>query len=587
MNTALLLKSGGETMSSTIHPRADFARSNWLSLNGEWDFEFDDSDIGLKDKWYLRKGLKSKIEVPFVYQSQASGINDSSIHEVMWYQKEIEVPSSFKKDIYLCFSAVDYKAQVWLNGHFVGEHEGGYTPFSFLITDYLENNKALVTLRVEDKVDCTQPRGKQYWKERGDRCWYTPSSGIWQSVYLEERGEVFFTSLYCTPNIDDSTVKIDFSLNRKPRADEEISFTVIKDNSEITAIRLSSKERIDTITLHIKEDDMIDETHHWSPDNPILYTLKAEIENKDCVITYFGMRKISTSNGRILLNNRDFYIRAILDQGYWQHSLLTPPSDDDIIKDIKLIKAMGFNCVRMHQKIEDPRFYYWCDRLGLALWAELPSAYSFSEEECSNLLRDMGEFITRDYNHPSIIVWVPLNESWGVRNIYSNKKQQSFALTLYNYIKYRDQSRLCDTNDGWEQVTSDLCCVHDYVKDYSGLKKNWENIDVTLSTSVQNRKIYSEGFSHSNEPLLITEFGGIALNRDMDKTNWGYSGGEESEESFLLRFKGLIQAIRENESIAGFCYTQLTDVMQEVNGLVKINREEKVALDKIREIVLS
>ncbi len=263
------------------------------------------------------------------------------------------------------------------------------------------------------------------------------------------------------------------------------------------------------------------------------------------------------------------------------------PSDDDIIKDIKIIKAMGFNGVRMHQKIEDSRFYYWCDKLGLAVWAELPSGYCFSDSECNNLLRDMGEFISRDYNHPSIIVWVPLNESWGVRNIYSNKKQQNFALALYNYIKYRDQSRLCDTNDGWEQVTSDICSVHDYVKDYSGLKKNWENIDKTLNTSVQNRKIYSEGFSHSDEPILITEFGGIAFNKDINKTNWGYSGGEESEESFLLRFNGLIKAIKENESIAGFCYTQLTDVMQEVNGIVKINREEKVALDKIREIVLS
>ena len=574
-------------MSSTIHPRPDFARLNWLSLNGEWNFEFDDSDVGLKEKWFLNRKMKSKIEVPYVYQSKKSGINDSSLHEIMWYQKEIEVPSTFKKEVYLCFSAVDYKAQVWVNGYYLGEHEGGYTPFSFPITDYLNNNKALVTLRVEDKADCTQPRGKQYWKEKGDRCWYTPSSGIWQSVYLEERGEVFFTSLCCIPNIDDVTVKIDFSLNKKTRENEEISFTVMRDNREITSVKLSSLTKEDSITLHVKEDDMIDEIHHWSPDNPVLYTLKAEIDGKDSVTTYFGMRKVSTSNGKILLNNREFYLRLILDQGYWEDTLLTPPSDDDITKDIKIIKAMGFNGVRMHQKIEDSRFYYWCDKLGLAVWAELPSGYCFSDSECNNLLRDMGEFISRDYNHPSIIVWVPLNESWGVRNIYSNKKQQNFALALYNYIKYRDQSRLCDTNDGWEQVTSDICSVHDYVKDYSGLKKNWENIDKTLNTSVQNRKIYSEGFSHSDEPILITEFGGIAFNKDINKTNWGYSGGEESEESFLLRFNGLIKAIKENESIAGFCYTQLTDVMQEVNGIVKINREEKVALDKIREIVLS
>lgn len=567
------------------HPRPDFSREKWVSLNGTWDFQYDDDNIGLKECWFDRQKLERQIQVPFVYQCRASGINEKEIHEFLWYQRKVRIPDDFSGDIFLCFGAVDFCTQIWIDGVYVGEHRGGYTPFSFNISDYVTGSSFNMVVRVEDRVDCAQPRGKQYWGEHGNRCWYTPSSGIWQEVYLEERPKLYFDSIHCEPDIDNGMVSINYKMNMDPGDGSSCSFEILRDgvSKKKVITEICSKEG--SLGIKIDEEDSVDETHFWTPDNPVLYDVSAVLDSGDSVRTYFGMRKISVSNGRVLLNNRFFYQRLILDQGYWEDTLLTPPSDEDIKKDVQLIKAMGFNGVRMHQKIEDPRFYYWADRLGLVVWGELPSAYRYCNEECMNLFSEMNSFIDRDFNHPSIICWVPLNESWGVRNIYSDNSQQNFALSMYYFIRALDGSRLCDTNDGWEQVTSDLSGIHDYVHDGEAFSKKWAVIERTLESSIDSRMIYSKGFKHTGQPILITEFGGIAFSSDFSDENWGYSGGEPNEESFIRRFSGLIKAVVRNSELSGFCYTQFADVMQEVNGLLKADRTPKLSLETIRAVI--
>jgi beta-galactosidase/beta-glucuronidase len=333
----------------------------------------------------------------------------------------------------------------------------------------------------------------------------------------------------------------------------------------------------------------------WSPSTPHLYELNIKVSVNgrvtDEVSTYFGMRKIEVKNGRVLLNNRPIYQRLVLDQGYWEDSLLTPPSADALKTDVEFIKAFGFNGVRKHQKIEDPRFYYWCDRLGLLCWGELPSAYEYNWDSVKNLSRDMSEFIKRDYNHPSIIAWVPLNESWGVREIYADKAQQNFSIMLYYLCKAQDPTRLVSGNDGWEQTITDISAIHDYVPSGEGLAKHFATREKVESGSVSERMCFAEGFVPSEDAaFMVTEYGGIAMTvkgkqgKIANMETWGYHDKVESVEEFLERYKGLTDAIRNLPYCQGYCYTQLTDVIQEVNGLLLPDRTPKVSPKAIAEI---
>jgi beta-galactosidase/beta-glucuronidase len=293
------------------------------------------------------------------------------------------------------------------------------------------------------------------------------------------------------------------------------------------------------------------------------------------------MRKISIDDGKILLNNRPLYQKLILDQGYWPESLLTAENDEAMKKDIQLVKEMGFNGIRLHQKIECSRFLYWADKLGLLVWEELPSAYQFGFQMESSMFSLVQDTIKRDRNHPSIICWVLLNESWGVRNIYANAGQQRFALAMYYLARALDNTRIVDTNDGWETVTSDLCTIHDYARNGEA----WRETGHLVSGATQGRFRYAKGFHHKNEPILLTEFGGIAFTKDLHGRNWGYEKGEPDKASFKQKLSDLLQEIENNPDIQGFCYTQLTDVMQEVNGLLDEDRNPKIPIREVRELL--
>ena len=576
------------------HPRPDFRRSHWQNLNGVWQFGFDDDDLGIDARWFADAAhLERDILVPFVHQSALSGIDDGTYHPILWYGRRFESLrlATATGRTFLCFGAVDYRAEVWVNGVYIGSHQGGYTPFSFDVTPALKSGEDnLLVVRVEDYHDCDQPRGKQYWKESNDRCWYTPSSGIWQTVWLEERAPLHVQSIAMTPNLANSSIKIEAQLNKHPSSPATCAVEITREGRCVQKATIQAHRRSIEWEVPLLEDDYIDEVHYWSPEHPNLYEVSFSLEGAggtDTITSYFGMRSITIVDGQILLNNKPFYQKLILHQGYWEGSLLTAASDEAYVQDITLIKQMGFNGVRLHQKIEDPRFYYWADTLGLVVWAEMPSTYAFNPVANKNLLDDLRQFIERDRNHPSIICWVPFNESWGIRNIYANKEQQNFAQMVYQYIKILDPSRLISTNDGWEQVESDICAIHDYQSDGTRLGELFKDLDALLRSSAQGRMIYASGHSYTGQPILITEFGGVAFSGDLEGVNWGYSESVGSQEEFLARLKDLVTALREEPRIQGYCYTQFSDVMQEVNGLVTIDRKPKCAIEDLKRIFSS
>ncbi|HEY5466661.1 MAG TPA: sugar-binding domain-containing protein, partial [Clostridia bacterium] len=545
-------------------------------------------DAGLAAGWMDGRMFDRSILVPFCYQSAASGIHDLAQHEIFWYKRTFECPETFPgKRVFLHFGAVDYEATVWVNGVQEGSHLGGHVPFHMDITRCLQAGENTLAVRVVDRFECVQPRGKQAWLPEPDRCWYTATSGIWQTVWLEATGPVSLERIRFTPDIDHRRVAVEIELDRFESgltAELRIGFQ----GKPVLDLRSDIASRIFTLTLDLPATDRMTDIHYWSPEHPWLYdadiVLSADGWVVDHVGSYFGMRKISVQGDLVLLNNRPYVQKLVLDQGYWPDTLLTPPSDEAIRLDIEMTKKLGFNGARKHQKIEDPRYYYWADRLGLLVWGEMPGGYAFHTREMENLVREWTDFINRDYNHPCIVAWVPLNESWGVREIYANRSQQAFARSLYHLTKGLDTTRLVSTNDGWEQVESDLCAIHDYVAEGTEFTRRYEDLEAVLRGDAQGRMLYCEGVSYAGQPILMTEYGGIAFARDATSGQWGYFGAVSDEEAFFARYGGITGAIRSMPWIRGYCYTQLTDVMQEVNGLLTADRRPKVDMDRVREI---
>lgn len=566
------------------YPRPDFIRKEYVSLNGEWDFCFD------RNREYEKAEnpeFTQRIRVPFCYQSEKSGINCHELIPVVWYRRRFSIDGAHAgKTVLLKFGAVDYEARVWLNGVYLGGHTGGYTPFEFDITPYLRPDGNELVVMAKDEISRLQPRGKQIWKENGEGCHYTPVSGIWQEVWLEFTSPVYIDSVRITPDVDHFRADVEVFMNRTFVGDIRLSLT--KDGAPVSEQRITCCGERLRAAFQIPDLDIKNSKElWWSPAYPNLFdltvTLVLDGRDLDEVETYFGMRKVSVGNGRVLLNNCVIYQRLILDQGYWPDTLLTPPDGDALRRDVELTLALGFNGARKHQKIEDPRYYYWADKMGVLVWGELPSAYEFHESSMSALLSDMGGFIRRDFNHPCIITWVPLNESWGVRDIAGNARQQDFARLLYYFIKSLDGTRLVSTNDGWEMVNpSDICGVHNYRK-LSAAQPEYNDLKTLFACSsyVSNRLLYSPGNAYAGQPVLLTEYGGVSLS---GKAGWGYSRAEPDEESYIARLSADTAAINANHIFQGYCYTQLTDVFQEANGLLYMDRKPKADMEKLRAI---
>ena len=572
------------------YPRPQFERTDWMNLNGEWNFKFDQENKGEKEKWYEGADFDKKIIVPFTYETKASGIGEEKFCPNVWYQKKIEIPPQYKnKKILLHFQAADYITKLWVNGMFVGERKGGQIAFSFNITDYLaESNELNIVVKNEDSQSCFQPRGKQRWMDNSYECWYVQTTGIWQTVWLEFLNEVHLQSVKITPNIDTESVEFTYELSGNPDPALVLRTSISFKGQQIKTVDQSVIRTTQTFTTNITSEFHHWRVFHWSPGAPNLYdvefTLMKDEEVIDQVRSYFGMRKISIENGNVLLNNIPLYQRLILDQGYWKDSHLTPPSEEAILEDIDKVLEMGFNGVRKHMKVEDQRFLYWADKKGLLVWSEMAATYEFSDEAVQSFTEEWLEVVKQHYNHPSIITWTPFNESWGVKNIYTDRKQQKFTEAIYHLTKAIDSMRPVIVNDGWEHTISDILTLHDYVEYGDEFVNRYKDKQKIVNNEIAFNKFkhaMAQGYEYKGQPIIVSEYGGIAFNSEK---GWGYGDQVESEKDFLYRYESITQAIKDTSYISGYCYTQITDVQQEVNGLLTEEREPKVDVKKIREI---
>ena len=538
-------------------PRPNLQRSAWVNLNGEWEF-------GTGEK----PAFDRRIMVPFCAESKLSGIGELP-GDVVWYRRRFDAPEC--ECLVLHFGAVDYRATVWVNDVEVARHEGGHTPFSSDITNAARSRDNMLVVCAEDPLaDKTIPRGKQYWKKEPQGIFYTQTTGIWQTVWLEPLPARHIRRLCLSPDLLAGAVE--FELVGQGNAELIASL-----DGEVVGrwAGLAGSGRVD-----------LDRVAPWHPDSPRLYDVEAKLLADDGTVTdrvesYFGLRTIEARDGKTWLNGEPYIQRLVLDQGYFKEGLLTAPSDEALRRDIELAKSFGFNGARKHQKTEDPRWLYWADKLGFLVWSEMPSFYEYSSEAESRLLAEWTEVVSRDRGHPSVVAWVVANESFGFGDVDPSIRS-SCLVRLYNLTHDLDQTRPTVSNDGWEHAVTDLCTMHDYSPPAT-LAQRYRSIDSDMFRGAHDHPTYGPGYSYRGEPLLVTEFGGIRVS---GPGGWGWLEVTDRDQ-FLQVYRGLIDGLMDPGPVQGFCYTQLTDVEQEQNGLVTADRVPKVDPDLIRPITQS
>lgn len=570
--------------------RSQFVRSAWNDLCGKWQFAFDDTNEGIKKEFYksFPKNATTVI-VPFSYETPASGIADESEHNVVWYKRAIDAPKLNENERYiLIFEGADYQTDVWVNGLYVGRHEGGYCRFSYDITDFLSTKGNDVTVRCEDSFDTRQPRGKQRWLKDSFGCWYTQTTGIWKPVWSEIVSADRLERVKITPDIDKENVSFDFELAGDITG-LEIETDITYKGISVNKSRAMVKRNSTTLSMDMRCDEFDFKVKLWSPFDPCLYDVEFTVYKNgtavDKVSSYFGMRKIEADKEGIRLNNTPLYQKLILAQNYWRQSGYTMPDVNAAMHDITMTKKAGFNGMRIHQKIEDERFLTCCDMEGMIVWGEFPATYEFSDVAIAKLNDEWARCVMQQYNHPCIIAWVPFNESWGIPDVFTSKAQQSFTKGIYWLTKAYDCTRPVITNDGWEHTCSDIITLHDYDGDGAHMLTRYsDGLVGILSNKVahgQYKFAFAQGNDYCGQPVIVSEYGGIAM---ANGDGWGYNGKVDDENQLIRRYDDLTSAVKSMKNVCGYCYTQLTDVYQEVNGLLDADHKPKLDLEKIRQI---
>ena len=521
------------------HPRPQLRRERGESLDGEGEFGAGDDPV-----------FDRAIVVPFCPESPLSGIG-GRVGDVLWYRTLFDAPTG--ESLILHFGAVDYWATVWVNDIEVARHEGGHTPFAADITPAIRPRRNVLVVRAEDRLgDKTLPRGKQHWTEKPEGIFYTATTGIWQPVWLEPVPARRIKGLRLKPDREAGAVE----------------FEVLGDGPVDVAVRLDGTvvgESRGPRTGRIK----LAAVEAWSPESPRLYEVEARLLD-DRVDSYFGLRSVETREGYWMLNGEPYVQRLVLDQGYFAGGLLTAPDGHAFRKDIELAKAMGFNGARKHQKVEEPRWLYWADRLGFLVWAEMPSFHEHSPEAELRLEKEWKEVVKRDRSHPCVVTWVPANESFGLEEVAANVRSR-FTARLRDITRELDSTLPVVTNDGWEHSTSDLCTVHDYSPP-AALARRFRNVDGAIDGSATGHSVYDPGYKYADEPVIVSEFGGLRIS---GPGGWGWLEVAGKEE-FVVAYRDLVDALMQPGPVEGFCYTQLADVQQEQNGLMTADREPKV-----------
>lgn len=584
------------------YPRPQFVRNNWENLNGAWDFGFDDANVGEKEKWYQEFKGDKKIQVPFTYETKLSGIEDENRHDFIWYHRTITVDGAkMEKNRYILhFEGSDFITKVWVNGAYAGSRRGGYARISFDITELVCDGENQLTVKVEDSYDPQQPRGKQRWVEKNFGCWYVQTTGIWKTVWSEYVPNISLASVKMTPDLENAALKLEYEVDAAQEVLNEdlvITAAISFQGIPITSQSIMANQKHIETTMNVAYCGGIGQgwglewgVRTWAPSQPDLYdidfTVTYKNEVQDTIGSYFAMREIRIDGPNILLNGHPLYQRLILDQGYWKDSHLTPPSEEALIEDIDKIHALGYNGLRKHQKIEDERFLYWCDVKGMLVWSEMAAAYQYTDYAVEEFTKEWMQIVRQNYNHPCIITWTPFNESWGVSKIETRQVEQHFTEAIYYLTKSFDTMRPVIVNDGWEHTVSDIITLHDYEEVGEILYKRYtEYREKILTTEVYHssaKSAFANGYEYKGQPIIISEYGGIAF--DNDDSGWGYGNKVNTKEDFIRRFDDITTAVKKIPYCCGFCYTQVSDVQQEINGLMDMERNFKVEPEIIKEI---
>jgi beta-galactosidase/beta-glucuronidase len=558
------------------YPRPDFVRSDWINLNGPWAFDFDDQDRGIRESWFQPRKFSKKIVVPFPFQSNLSGIGEKGFHDVFWYRRRIDVPAEWTRSgrILLHIGAFDYHGMLWINGAPAGGHKGGYTPWDVDITELFKKGKADIVIRGFDSQSKSQPRGKQHWEPESSGILYTRTSGAWQTIWMEHAPYCYIKSFHIVPALNPDRLAISFNLwGKTPKA--KISAVVYDREKEMVA----GEARIDDCSASLELE--IPNAKRWSPDDPFLYDLRFQLYSDNQLIdevkSYAGIRTVGREGRQILLNGKPVRFKGVLDQGFFPDGIYAAPTEAAIKRDVKLTKQLGFNGARKHQKVEDPLWYYWCDKLGLLVWGEIGNAWEFTPESCNALALEWQEAVRRDWNHPCIIAWVPINESWGVPEVKEKKEQQDFQASMAKMTRELDPTRLAIDNSGWTHIDTDIIDLHPYTQDPERMTSLLKELLTTGQVGdLYDFPVWAGEGKDEGQPIVISEYGGIGLIVEKkEEKDWGYGNLAQTPEELVQRFRELTQAILANPDIAGYAYTQLTDVEQEMNGLLTYDRKPK------------
>lgn len=558
------------TIPRSEHPDPQFQRKDWLNLNGEWDFEFDFGNSGLRAGVLEKDEWSRKINVPFCPESKLSGIEYTDFIAAVWYRKSVTVTEAqLEGRVLIHFGAVDYETYLYVNGEEAGYHKGGYTSFTFDITEFLTAGENVIAVNARDDVrDPLVPRGKQSELYNSHGCDYTRTTGIWQTVWLEFVPKAYVKSFKLFPDTVNATLGVSAVVEGEGAFKAEAFYD---------GRLVGSFEK--TAAGFVSGDIKLSETHLWEVGCGRLYDLKITFGG-DEISSYFGLRDIRIDGYKVLINGKSVFQRLVLDQGFYADGIYTAPSDEALEKDIRLSLAVGFNGARLHQKVFEPRFLYHCDRLGYIVWGEFGNwGLDYSRDGALEaMLPQWCESIARDFNHPAIVGWCPFNETW---DRDGRKQNDELLRIVYRVTKQLDETRPCIDTSGNFHVETDIFDVHDYEQKVEIFKGNYDRLmtEGVLFEHFPDRQEYD-----GKKPAFVSEYGGIQWSLGSRGDAWGYGNAPKSEQEFIDRYKGLTDALLDNERMFGFCYTQLYDIEQEQNGLYYYDRSPKFDPELFRRI---
>ena len=579
----LMAVSASASQPRPEYPHPQFERADWQNLNGEWSYVFDFGKSGMDRKLYESEGFDGKITVPFCPESELSGVKYTDFIPAMWYHRTVQIPESWQgKQTLLHFGGVDYFSAVYIDGKLVGRHWGGSSPFTYDITGFVADGKPhnLVVRVEDDNRQGVQPKGKQSHNYYSQGCAYTRTTGIWSTVWMEPVDASGLESAYIVPDLDMKRFVV--TPEYLSLADGNEIEAVVKDGGKVVSRVRQKASGQSPLTLPLKQ------VKTWSPESPFLYDVELTVYDKagkpvDKVKSYAGMRKIHQEGNRLYLNNEPVFLRLVLDQGFYPTGIWTAPTDDDLRRDIELSMQAGFNGARLHQKVFDERFHYWADKLGYLTWGEAPSwgCNANKIEAARNFLPEWEAVVKRDRNHPSIIAWTPFNETWE-RPVDSEAAMQHDRLLtdVYNLTHDLDYRPVNETSGNYHVVT-DLWTVHNYEQNPAKFAEYFELKEGKYPTCDARREV-----PYSGQPFLIDEYGGIKWidGSQFADNSWGYGQGPRTLEEFYERLEGLTDVILAVPYMSGYCYTQLTDVEQEQNGIFNYDRSTKFDMKRIHDI---